>query len=187
MNLYLDLFLTFARIGGLTFGGGYAMYPMLLKEVVENKHWDTEEHLAEYYALGQCTPGVIAVNTATFVGTRIKGWKGALAATLGVVFPSLVIITVIAAFLKGFADNLYVQQAFAGIRVVVTVLVVNTVIKLLKGGVFKKGLPTLLLYLGILIISCVSSISPVWLVLAALVLGFFLFLPQEKSGKEDKA
>lgn len=99
-----DLFFTFARIGGLTFGGGYAMLPMLQKEVVENRGWATEEELTDYYAIGQCTPGIIAINTATFVGYRRFGVLGGVVATAGVVFPSLVIITIIAAFISNFAD-----------------------------------------------------------------------------------
>ena len=95
MNQLLDLFLTFARIGGLTFGGGYAMLPILQREVVEKRHWATEEELMDYYAIGQCTPGIIAVNTATFVGQGLAGSIGGIVATLGVVFPSLIIITVI--------------------------------------------------------------------------------------------
>ena len=124
MNLkkLLDLFLTFARIGGLTFGGGYAMLPMLQKEVVENRGWATEEELADYFAIGQCTPGVIAVNTATFVGYREAGILGGVMATLGVIFPSLVIITIIAAFIRNFADLPVVKHAFSGIRVCVCVL-----------------------------------------------------------------
>ena len=112
-----DMFWTFARIGGLTFGGGYAMLPMLQREVVERQHWATEEELADYYAIGQCTPGVIAVNTATFVGYRQAGIVGGIFATMGVIFPSLVIITVIAAFLTNFADLKVIQYAFEGIRV----------------------------------------------------------------------
>ena len=100
MNQLLDLFLTFARIGGLTFGGGYAMLPILQREVVEKRHWATEEELMDYYAIGQCTPGIIAVNTATFVGQGLAGSIGGIVATLGVVFPSLIIITVIAAFIQ---------------------------------------------------------------------------------------
>ena len=88
MNQLLDLFLTFARIGGLTFGGGYAMLPILQREVVEKRHWATEEELMDYYAIGQCTPGIIAVNTATFVGQGLAGSIGGIVATLGVVFPS---------------------------------------------------------------------------------------------------
>ena len=105
MNELLSLFLTFARIGGLTFGGGYAMLPMLQKEVVEAKQWATEEELMDYYAIGQCTPGIIAINTATFIGYKRKGLAGALFATYGVVAPSWVIIMIIAAFISNFADK----------------------------------------------------------------------------------
>ena len=132
MNEYLDLFLTFARIGGLTFGGGYAMLPMLQREVVEKRGWATEGELMDYYAIGQCTPGIIAVNTATFIGHKNKGILGGIIATLGVVFPSLVIITIIAAFISNFAELAVVQNAFAGIRVCVCVLILNAVIKLWK-------------------------------------------------------
>ena len=96
MKELLDMFLTFARIGGFTFGGGYAMLPMLQKEVVNGRHWATDEELMDYYAIGQCTPGIIAVNTATFVGYKNRGIPGAIAATLGVIAPSLVIIMIIA-------------------------------------------------------------------------------------------
>ena len=91
-------FITFAQIGGLTFGGGYAMLPMLQREVVERRGWATEEELTDYFAIGQCTPGIIAVNTATFIGRKYKGIPGAIFTTLGVVFPSVVIISLIAAF-----------------------------------------------------------------------------------------
>ena len=129
------MFWAFARIGGLTFGGGYAMLPMLQKEVVEKNGWATEEELMDYYAIGQCTPGVIAVNTATFVGQKSRGTAGALFCTLGVVFPSLVIITLIAAFLSNFAHLPLVQNAFAGVRVCVCVLIFNAVTKLWKKSV----------------------------------------------------
>ena len=95
MNIYLDLFLTFAKIGVCTFGGGYAMLPILQREVVEKKGWATEEELTDYFAIGQCTPGIIAVNTATFIGHKYKGVLGGILATLGVVFPSLIIINII--------------------------------------------------------------------------------------------
>ena len=86
MNEYLDLFGTFAKVGVMTFGGGYAMLPILQREVVEHKGWATEEELMDYFAIGQCTPGVIAVNTATFIGQKHRGWLGGIVATLGVVF-----------------------------------------------------------------------------------------------------
>ena len=123
MNELIQLFTVFARIGAVTFGGGYAMLPILQAEVVEKYHWASEEELADYYAVGQCTPGVIAVNTATFIGMKRKGVPGGIIATLGVVFPSLVIITVIAACLSNFAQLQVVKDAFAGIRVCVCVLI----------------------------------------------------------------
>ncbi len=131
----MDLFWTFCRIGGLTFGGGYAMLPMLQKEVVENRKWATEQELLDYYAVGQATPGIIAVNTATFVGYKEKGVIGAMFATFGVVFPSLVIIMSIAGFIDKFSDLKVVQHAFSGIRIAVGVLILNALIKLVKGSV----------------------------------------------------
>ena len=116
MNIYLDLFLTFAKVGVCTFGGGYAMLPILQREVVEKKGWATDEELTDYFAVGQCTPGIIAVNTATFIGYKHKGIPGGVLTTLGVVFPSLVIITAIAAFLSNFADIPVVQHALAAMR-----------------------------------------------------------------------
>ena len=95
MKLLPDLFLTFAKVGVMTFGGGYAMLPIIQREVVENKGWATEEEVMDYYAIGQCTPGVIAVNTATFIGQKLRGIPGAICATLGVVFPSVVIISLL--------------------------------------------------------------------------------------------
>ncbi len=169
MNVYLDLFLTFARIGGLTFGGGYAMLPMLQKEVVENRHWASEEELMDYYAIGQCTPGIIAVNTATFIGRKVKGDLGGVVATLGVVFPSLVIITIIAAFLRNFADLPAVKNAFAGIRVCVCVLIFNAVIKLWKKSVVDK--PTLVIFAVVFLCSVFGILSPIVAVVLAGVAG----------------
>ena len=126
LNPYLDLFLTFAQIGVCTFGGGYAMLPILQREVVEKRGWATEDELMDYYAIGQCTPGVIAVNTSTFIGYRLRGVPGAITATAGMVFPSLVIITIIAAFIQQFAHLAVVQHAFAGIRIAVCALVLQS-------------------------------------------------------------
>ena len=115
----LTLFLTFAKVGVMTFGGGYAMLPILQREVVENKGWTTDEELTDYFAIGQCTPGVIAVNTATFIGQKRRGILGGIVATLGVVFPSLVIIAALAGVIDAFSHLAWVQHAFAGIRVCV--------------------------------------------------------------------
>ena len=178
-----DMFLAFARIGGLTFGGGYAMLPMLQRGVVEKHHWATEEELADYYAIGQCTPGVIAVNTATFIGYRQAGVIGGIFATLGVVFPSVVIITVIAAFLTNFADLLVIRYAFEGIRVCVCVLIFNAVQKLWKKSVIDQ--PTTAIFLLVFLVSAglavgqsfypdLFSVSPIVYVVIAGVAGVVL-------------
>ena len=165
MNVYLDLFLTFARIGGLTFGGGYAMLPILQREVVESRGWATEDELTDYYAIGQCTPGIIAVNVATFIGNKIKGIPGGIVATLGVVSPSVVIISLIAAFLQSFMDNAILGHAFAGLRVCVCVLVFNTLLKLRKSAVKDAG--AAIICLLVLAGAALLDLSPVILVLFA--------------------
>ena len=164
-----ELFFAFAKVGAMTFGGGYAMLPILQREIVETRGWATEEELTDYFAIGQCTPGIIAVNTATFVGQKRGGAAGGIAATLGVVFPSLVIITVIAALLRNFADLPAVQHAFAGVRVCVCVLILNAVVKLLKKAVID--LPTFLIFLAVLAAALFTALSPVIFVLAAALAG----------------
>ena len=180
MRELLDLFFTFARIGGLTFGGGYAMLPMLQKEVVERRGWATNEELMDYYAIGQCTPGIIAVNTATFIGNKTRGVVGGVVATLGVVFPSLVIITIIAAFISNFADLAVVKNAFAGIRVCVFVLILNAVVKLGKSSI--KDAVTLGIFLLVLIGSLLLDVSPIIFVLIAAVAGIAAHLLLKKGG-----
>ena len=172
MNKLMDLFFTFARIGGLTFGGGYAMLPMLQKEVVEKRGWATEEELMDYYAIGQCTPGIIAVNTASFVGQKTAGMSGGIIATLGVVFPSLIIITIIAAFIQNFAHLAIVQNAFAGIRVCVCVLIFNAVVKLWKKSVIDK--PTFAVFILVLLGSALTSLSPVVFIILAALFGIIV-------------
>lgn len=176
-----DLFLTFARIGGLIFGGGYAMLPILQREIVEKRNWATEEELMDYYAIGQCTPGVIAVNTATFIGQRRKGILGGCVATLGVVFPSLIIITIIAAFIRNFSDMALVKNAFAGIRVCVCVLVFNAVQKLWKKSVVDKR--TLCIFAAVFLLAVCTSVPTVLLVLAAGVAGVALKALEGRKGK----
>ena len=151
---------------------GYAMLPILQREVVEKKKWTTEEELMDYYAIGQCTPGVIAVNTATFVGQGLAGPIGGIVATLGVVFPSLIIITVIAAFIQNFAHLAIVQNAFAGIRVCVCVLIFNAVVKLWKKAVVDK--PTLVICVLVILGSALTDLSPIVFVIFAAVVGIIL-------------
>ena len=181
MNIYLDLFLTFCRIGGFTFGGGYAMLPILQREVVEKKGWATDEELTDYFAIGQCTPGVIAVNTATFVGYKYKGIPGGICASLGVIAPSIVIISSIAAFLSHFADIPVVQHALAGVNACVVALIASGVIKLGKSAIKDKV--TLCIYFLVLLLAVGGSLlagrsavldfisSPAALVVLAGVLG----------------
>lgn len=182
MNIYLDLFLTFAQTGVCTFGGGYAMLPILQREVVQKRGWATDDELADYYAIGQCTPGIIAVNTATFVGVKQKGVLGGIIATLGLVFPCLVIISVIAAFLKNFADLPVVIHAFAGIRACVCVLIFNAVLKLKKSSVID--LPTTVIFLATFLLSALWGISPVIIVLIAGILGLTITLAKKEAKKK---
>ena len=172
MKKLLQLFLAFARVGVMTFGGGYAMIPILEREIVDRHGWASGEELMDYYAVGQCTPGVIAVNTATFVGYKVAGTLGGIAATLGVVFPSVVIITVIAGILTHFADIPAVQSAFAAIRVCVCVLIFNAVLKLWKGAVKDKA--ALALFLIVFVTSVFLDISPVFYVLFCALAGILL-------------
>ncbi len=170
--ILLKLFAAFARVGVLTFGGGYAMIPMLEREIVDRHGWATSEELMDYYAVGQCTPGVIAVNTATFIGYKTAGNLGGVVATLGVVFPSFVIITVIAGIIQNFADIPAVKSAFAGIRVCVCVLIFNSVLKLWKGAVKDKA--ALVLCLLVFTLSMFFNISPIVFVVFCAAAGILL-------------
>lgn len=169
MKALLNLFLVFARIGVVSFGGGYAMLPFLQRELVEKRGWVSEKEIADYFAIGQCTPGVIAVNTATFVGNKLKGIWGGLFATLGVVFPSVVIITIIAACISNFADLEIVKNAFAGVRACVCVLILNAVIKLWKSSIVDKL--SILIFLLVFLLAIFTNISSALFVIAAGVIG----------------
>ena len=166
------LFWTFAKMGVMTFGGGYAMLPILQREVVESKHWVSEEEIMDYYAIGQCTPGIIAVNTATFIGQKKRGIAGGIMATLGVVFPSVVIISILAGLITNFSHLVWVQNAFAGIQVCVCVLIFNAVMKLLKKSVVDKRTATI--FVVVLVGSVFLDLSPAWFVIAAAVAGILL-------------
>ena len=166
------LFWTFAKMGVMTFGGGMAMLPILQREVVDNKGWATEEELTDYYAIGQCTPGIIAVNTATFIGQKYGGVAGGIVATLGVVFPSVVIISILAGLISNFADLAWVKNAFAGIQVCVCVLILNAVVKLLKKSVVDKR--TAVIFFLVLAGGIFLKVSPVWFVVGAALAGILL-------------
>ena len=180
MKQLWQLFLAFAKVGVMTFGGGYAMIPILEREIVDNHGWATNEELMDYYAVGQCTPGVIAVNTATFIGYKTAGVPGGVIATLGVVFPSVVIITLIAGLITRFADIPAVKSAFAAVRVCVCVLIFNSVLKLWKGAVKDKA--ALVLFLAVFLLSVFFDISPIVFVLLCGAVGI-LFTKMGVRGK----
>ena len=172
MKRYLEIFFTFAKIGVMTFGGGMTMLPILQREIIENKGWADEAELMDYYALSQCTPGIIAVNVSTFIGQKLKGALGGMIATLGVVFPSLVIITILAGMITNFSHLGVVQSAFAGIQVCVCVLIFNAALKLLKKSVIDKR--TLAIFLLVLTGGIFMNISPVRFVICSALAGIVL-------------
>ena len=169
-----ELFWTFAKMGVMTFGGGMAMLPILQREVVDSKGWATEEELTDYYAIGQCTPGIIAVNTASFIGYYKKGIPGAIVATAGVIAPSLVIILLIASLLTNFAEYPIVQHALSGIRIAVCVLIFQAVIKMFRSGV-KDGFG-ILVFGAALVCSYFSVLPTIVIVLMAGVCGVLMQL-----------
>ena len=168
MKELLELYLAFLRIGAVNFGGGYAMLPLLERDLVQDRGWTTTQDLTDYFAIGQCTPGLIALNVSTFIGSRRKGIPGAIAATTGFVTVPIVIILIIATFLQGFADYPVVQNAFAGIRVCVCVLIVQAVLRLWNKSVVDKT--TLILYLGVFLMTALSGVLPLAIPAAVLVI-----------------
>ena len=179
MKERMELFWVFAQIGVGTFGGGYAMLPMLQREVVDKRGWATEEEVMDYYAIGQCTPGIIAINTATFVGYKRKGLSGGILASLGFLFPSIVIITLIAAFMQNFAELTVVSRAFSGIRICVCALILDAVLRLGKKSVVNAV--SVVIFAVILLLSLFSPISTVWLVIGAGVCGYVIYLTGGKK------
>ena len=167
-----ELFIAFAKIGVMTFGGGMAMLPMLQRELIDNRHWTTEEEIMDYFAIGQCTPGIIAVNTATFVGQKRRSDLGGIVATLGVVFPSLVIIIILAHAITSVSHLVWVKNAFAGIRACVAVQIINAVVKLGRKSVVDKR--TLAIFVLVFGAGVITSISPVWFVVLAAAAGVLL-------------
>jgi chromate transporter len=167
------LFRTFFLIGSITFGGGYAILPILIREIVEKRQWISEEEMLDYFAVSQCTPGIICVNVSTFMGYRRHGFWGALAATTGVILPSLIIITAIAAILSNFADIPLVKHAFAGIRIAVSALIASTVWNLAKKNVrtWLKAAIAVLAFVTVAIL----GVSPICVTIAFAVFGVFFF------------
>lgn len=175
----LNLYWIFVKMGAVCFGGGYAMLPILERELVLKRGWVTKEEIIDYYALGQCTPGVIAVNTSTFVGNKLAGNFGGIIATLGFIIPSIVIITIIGTLLENFAHIEIVQNAFSGIRICVCVLIINATVNLWKTAITDKF--GLVMFVIVLVLSSFLNISPIFFVLGS---GFLGFLFKTLGGKK---
>jgi len=176
--MYLKLLLTFSYIGAFTFGGGYAMLPMFQRELVEKNKWLTEEEMVELFSISQCLPGIIAANTAIFVGHKHKGIPGGVVSAFGVALPSLVIIMIIAAFLSNFAEIPAVQSAFTGLRVCVSVLIINAVIKLRKHSLID--LSTAAIFIAVFLLSVYTSVPVAVIVIFAGILGIVIKLLKKK-------
>ncbi len=168
-RLYWQMFMTFVRIGSFTIGGGYAMIPLIQKEVVENKKWMDAREFIDMLAMAQSAPGVIAINTAIFIGYKMKGLKGSLITTLGSALPSFIIILAVAMVFTNFRDNVVVEKIFRGIRPAVVALIAAPLYKMARSAgvtwktVFIPILAVLLIWL--------AGVSPIWIVLAAIAGG----------------
>lgn len=171
MKELMELFMVFARIGAFTFGGGYAMLPLIEKEIVEKRKWASRDEILDYFAIGQCTPGIIAVNTATFIGYKRKGIIGSLFSTFGIVTPSFIIILIIASFIKHFQDYAIVQHAFGGIRIAVAALIVHTIIKLWKQSI--KDWSAIVLFIISFLAVTFFNLSPVIMIILGGIAGAY--------------
>ncbi len=177
-----QLYVSFFKIGILTFGGGLSMLPMLEREVVKNRQWATEEELLDMYAIGQCTPGIIAVNTATYVGYKQAGFIGGVAATLGEISPSILIISLVASVLQNFITMPQVQHALAGIRIAVCAMMLNTLIGLIRRGVVDifGGV----LFIIAFVLACFTPVPTVAIIILAGVSGVLASLIKERHGRK---
>ena len=189
MNILLDLFLTFAKIGLFTFGGGYAMISMIEHNCVERKQWITHDEMMNVTVIAESTPGPIAINCATFTGYKKAGFIGALAATLGIIVPSFLVIFLISMFLDNFLELTIIANAFRGIKIAVGILILDAAITMIK-KMPKKKPPRTIMICSCIVMFCInlfswnfSSIS-LMLIAAAVSLAIFILngAPEQKGG-----
>lgn len=173
MKELLELAWAFTVIGATTFGGGYAIVPVLERELIKKRGWITMDEVLDFYTVAQITPGVIAVNIATFVGCKRRGFVGGLAATIGLVLPGVSLMLLVSLFVRRFAEYPPVQHALAGIRLAVCALILDTAIKLVKG--FYKDYKSVIICVIAFALSAVLSVSPVYIIAGAGLAGFLLF------------
>jgi len=176
---YIELFLTFLKLGCITFGGGYAMIPVVERELIKKRGWITMEEVMDYYTVAQITPGIIAVNLATFIGCKRKGIFGGVISTVGFVLPGIALIIAAAFFLKNIEGYPAVVHAFAGIRIAVGALILDTVIKMARG--ILKDPAAVIIYVAAFALSFIWSVSPMIVVLGAGLIGYFVYRPVNKK------
>lgn len=197
MRILVDLYVTFFILGATSFGGGYAMLPILQRTVAQKKGWATEEELVDYFAIGQCTSGIIAVNVATFIGMKFQGVKGAVVATLGLVSPCLVIITVIATLFQSAASSAYFDHGFNGVKACVAVLIFGSAWTLVKKAVVD--VVTGRIFYCTFVAMSVNALfpdlhpvldqltSPVCLILISGVVGYFVSEKEKRGQNPEKS
>lgn len=186
MNILFDLFLTFAKIGLFTFGGGYAMISLIENSCVEKKGWITHDEMMNVTVIAESTPGPIAINCATFVGYKQKGLIGAIAATIGMVLPSFSIIFLISMFLDNFLEIAWIAHAFMGVKIAVGILILDAAIKMIR-KMQKKPIPLTIMacaFLAMLLIDIFAlHVSSITLMLIAAVISLAIFLTKRNTGK----
>ena len=190
MNILLDLFLTFAKVGLFTFGGGYAMISLIENSCVEKKGWITHDEMMNVTVIAESTPGPIAINCATFVGYKQKGLIGAIAATIGMVLPSFCIIFLISMFLDNFLEIAWIAHAFMGIKIAVGILILDAAIKMIR-KMQKRPIPLTIMactFLAMLLIDIFAlHVSSITLMLIAAVISLAIFLTRRNTGKAGAA
>ncbi len=190
MNILLDLFLTFAKIGLFTFGGGYAMISLIDHSCVEKKRWISHDEMMDITVIAESTPGPIAINCATYVGYKQKGLVGALAATVGIVLPSFCIIFLVSSFLDGFLEIVWVAHAFMGIKIAVGILILDAAVKMICKMPKKPFLLAIMggAFCGMMLINIFAvRISSITLMLIAGIMSLSIFLAKRNAGAEGKA
>ncbi len=171
MNIYVEIFTSFAKIGAFTIGGGYAMIPLIQKEVVERRGWVKEEEFLDYLAISQSAPGILAINISIFIGEKLKGVKGSVVAALGSALPSFVMILLIALFFQDYRDNEIVNKIFMGIRPAVVALIAVPFLTLSKSAITNRY--TAIIPVIAIVLIAFLGVSPIWLILSGALLGLF--------------
>ena len=181
---YFEIFWVFIIVGATAFGGGYTIVPVLERELIKKRGWITMDEVLDFYTIAQITPGVIAVNIATFAGCKRRGALGGVIATIGLILPGISLMLIVSLFVKRFAENPWVHHALAGIRLAVCALIFDTAVKFFKG--FLKDYKALLVCGIAFALSAVFSASPVYIILGGGLAGFLFFPPKQETPGENK-